>query len=91
MRFTKSSASISQWTATCRGLYVGKRGHGDSLQFVFDGGILGPTEIARLRLPAEELVSTHSSPIEEALGMLRPRPRKRYPRALGRERLGRTV
>ena len=64
---------------------------GDSLQFVFDGGILGPAEVARLCLPEEELSQYRFVSTEEALTLLRPRLRKRLPACLRARETGRTA
>jgi len=44
----------------------------ESLQFIFDGGILNQEQIQAIRLPAEELSEYRFSPLEEATSLLAP-------------------
>ena len=64
---------------------------GDSLQFIFDGGVLTEAEIADLRLPSEELSQYRFVAVSDALQMLRSRLRKRLPACLRARESGQTV
>ncbi len=54
----------------------------ESLQFVFDGGIFGPAQIAHIRLPAAELSEYRFVIHAEALALLNPKLAKRLPACL---------
>lgn len=43
----------------------------DGLAFIFDGGTLGGADLARIRLPADELRAVHLTTLEEAAPRLR--------------------
>jgi 8-oxo-dGTP pyrophosphatase MutT (NUDIX family) len=56
---------------------------GDSLQFLFDGGVLGPGEIARIHLSPEELSAFLFAPRREAQQLLGSgKLARRFPAAL---------
>jgi 8-oxo-dGTP pyrophosphatase MutT (NUDIX family) len=64
----------------------------DSLQFLFDGGVLGPAAIASIRLPPEELTGYRFAPRVQAIALLGGgRLARRMPAALRAYDEGRTV
>jgi ADP-ribose pyrophosphatase YjhB (NUDIX family) len=65
---------------------------GDSLQFLFDGGVLGPAEIAHIRLPAGELSAFRFAPWPEARRLLGSgKLARRFPTCLRALDEGRTL
>jgi len=64
---------------------------GDRVLFVFDGGTLTPSEIAALRLQAEELRSYAFLSPDEAFDQLIPRLERRMRAAVRAQEQGRTV
>ncbi len=63
----------------CMSLATGAR---ESLQFLFYGGTLTDTAMARITLPPAELSAFHFSPVAEALTLLNPPLARRLPHAL---------
>jgi 8-oxo-dGTP pyrophosphatase MutT (NUDIX family)/predicted kinase len=57
-------------------------GSRESLQFLFDGGVLDAAAIQRITLPPAELSACRFLPVAEALGALNPRLARRLPSAL---------
>ena len=62
---------------------VGTGGRADKVVFIFYGGVLSDEEIARIRLPADELSEHKFLPIEAALSLLPPDKAARTRRSLG--------
>ncbi|MGB3443390.1 MAG: NUDIX hydrolase [Actinophytocola sp.] len=65
--------------------------HGDRVLFVFDGGTLTKSEIAAIRLQAEELKSYVFLPPDEAFELLIPRLERRMRAAVRAQEKERTV
>jgi 8-oxo-dGTP diphosphatase len=64
----------------------------DSVQMIFDGGVLDGGQIAAIRLPADELSEYGFFGVEEAVGMIgSAKLARRVPRALAARDEGRTV
>ena len=58
------------------------RGQGDSLQFIFEGVTLNSTQLARLRIPEDEISEYRFLPVEEAIATLPERMRPRVAAAV---------
>ncbi len=66
-------------------------GSRESLQFLFDGGVLDADDIERITLPPAELRAFRFAPITEAVAALNPRLARRLPHALRALESGRAV
>jgi 8-oxo-dGTP diphosphatase len=58
------------------------RGQGDSMQLIFEGPTLTAAEVARIRVPEDEIAEHRFLPIEEAIAMLPERMRPRVAAAV---------
>ncbi|HEU5318672.1 MAG TPA: NUDIX hydrolase [Chloroflexota bacterium] len=54
----------------------------ESLQYIFDGGVLDEDAIGRITLPPAELSAFRFAPVDEAIALLTPRLARRVPHAL---------
>ncbi|MEI6238284.1 MAG: NUDIX hydrolase [bacterium] len=59
-----------------------KEGNGDSLQFIFFGGVLTEKEIKEIKIDGKELVDYRFVKVEEALSLLSEKLKVRIPRCL---------
>ncbi len=65
--------------------------HTEGIKVIFDGGVLTPSEICKIRTPADELYGYSFQSLEDALGLVTPEMARRLDASLAALRCGSTV